>query len=53
MTPGSAARRERASRQRDSEAFFSEVRSAENECENGILKMENEYDTKRNILKSL
>ena len=26
--------------------FFSEVRSAEKENENGILKMENEYDTK-------
>ena len=49
--PGREARRERASRQRDSKTFFSEVRSAENECENGILKMENEYDTKRNILK--
>ena len=31
--------------------IFSEVRSAEKECENEILKMENEYDTKRNILR--
>ena len=31
--------------------FFSEVRSAENEYENGNWKKENEYDTKINILR--
>ena len=29
--------------------FCSEVRSAENEYDDGILKMENKYDTKRHI----
>ena len=33
--------------------FCSEVRSAENEYENGNLKMENEYDTNRNILRKI
>ena len=33
--------------------FCSDVRTAENEYEHGILKMENEYDTKRNILRKL
>ena len=33
--------------------FCSEVRSAENEYENGNSKKENGYDTKRNILRKI
>ena len=33
--------------------IFSEVRSAENEYENGNLKKENEYDTQINILRKI